>query len=171
MSSETLEHFQCKFPIHIWLIYLTSFLDESSTLRCFTIVKIGRWLIWKHFSLHSVGAVFTSHKSTVRQVLPLMSVPISHANFHCIVYAQRSARPSQVSRLFPVNYHVYVCLTNDTYWKCILLIFCLVRLDLIWLIDLIFYSVFHKSYKIPWIAQKVSNLFPLRSSGRMAELW
>ena len=64
--------FQCKFPIHIWLIYLTSFLDESSTptyLRCFTMVKIGRWLIWKHFSLHSVGAVFTSSESTVNLAL------------------------------------------------------------------------------------------------------
>ena len=43
MSSETPEHFQCKFPIHLWLIYLTCFLDESSQSRCFTIVKIGRW--------------------------------------------------------------------------------------------------------------------------------
>ena len=64
-SGDVTWQFQCKFPIHLWLIYLTSFLDESSTLRCFTIVKIGRWLIWKHFSLHSVGAVFTSSKSTI----------------------------------------------------------------------------------------------------------
>ena len=76
-TSDVTWQFQCKFHIHLWLIYLTSFLDESSTLKCFTIVKIGRWLIWKHFSLHSVGAVFTSSKSTVRnRVKFLLILPI-----------------------------------------------------------------------------------------------
>ena len=35
-------------------------------LSIFTIVNIGRWFHPKHFSLHSVGAVCTSPKSTVR---------------------------------------------------------------------------------------------------------
>ena len=48
-SGDVTWRFQCKFPIHLWLIYLTSFLDESSTLRCFTIVKIGRWHHLKAF--------------------------------------------------------------------------------------------------------------------------
>ena len=39
--------------------------QHQHILRCFGMVKIGRSLIWKHFSLHSVGAVFTSSKSIV----------------------------------------------------------------------------------------------------------
>ena len=35
-------------------------------------VKIGRWLIWKLFSLHSVGAVFTSPEFTVTVDLVLV---------------------------------------------------------------------------------------------------
>ena len=38
MSPEILEHIQCKFPIHIWLIYMTSFLDESSTPTHFEVL-------------------------------------------------------------------------------------------------------------------------------------
>ena len=67
-SGDVTWQFQCEFPIHLCLIYLTSFLDQSSTLSCFTVVTIGRWLIWQHFSLHSVGAVFTSSESTANKV-------------------------------------------------------------------------------------------------------
>ena len=37
MSYETLELFQCKFPFHIWLIYLTYFSDKSSTSTHFEV--------------------------------------------------------------------------------------------------------------------------------------
>ena len=68
--------FQCKFPIHTWLIYLTSLLDESSTSTHFDMFYCGedRQMTSPEsiFFPFSIGAVFTSPKSTVNWLSSVM---------------------------------------------------------------------------------------------------
>ena len=69
-SGDVTWQFQCKFPIHLWLIYLTSFLDESAAPTHFEVLNYRddrQMTHLKAFSLYSVGAVFTSSKSTVNE--------------------------------------------------------------------------------------------------------
>ena len=49
-------------------------LQHQHILRCFTMVKIGRWCHLKDFSLHSVEAIFTSPESTVRNSSLVISI-------------------------------------------------------------------------------------------------
>ena len=70
-SGDVTWQFQCKFPIHLWLIYLTSFLDKSSTLRCFSIVKIGRWHHLKAFLFAFSWGCFHFSKISCNAVVKL----------------------------------------------------------------------------------------------------